>query len=67
MTKLGRPNLGRTLTLKKRAVYAYLPTEKMLKEWKADAKRHGLSLSEYIVRSVERVRKLLREHDSQQG
>ena len=61
MRKRGRPNLGRTETLKERSVYAYLPTKKMLQEWKADAKRHGLSLSEYIVRSVERVRKLLAE------
>jgi hypothetical protein len=61
MRKRGRPNLGRTLTLKQRSVYAYVPTKKMLREWKADAKRHGLSLSEYIVRSVERVRKLLAE------
>jgi len=56
MTKLGRPNLGRTKTLKKRAVYAYLPTEKMRGDWKRDAKRLGISLSDYIVKSVESKR-----------
>lgn len=49
----GRPNRGRTKTLKQRAVYVYVPTEKMLAKWKADAERYGMSLSSFLVEVVD--------------
>jgi hypothetical protein len=56
--KHGRPNQGKTETIKKRAAYVYLPTEDLLDDWKSAAAKAGLSLSEYIVETVERVRSI---------
>jgi hypothetical protein len=54
MTKpRGRPNRGRTETLKQRAVYLYVPTEKMLAKWKTEAGRFGMSLSGFLVEVID--------------
>lgn len=49
----GRPNLGKTETIKQRAITVYLPTEEMLGQWKAEAGRHDLSLSSFITEVVD--------------
>jgi hypothetical protein len=49
----GRPNRGRTETLKQRAVYLYVPTEKMLAKWKTEADRFGMSLSSFLVEVID--------------
>ncbi len=49
----GRPNRGRTETLKQRAVYIYAPTEKMLAKWRSEAKRFGMSLSSFLVETID--------------
>ncbi len=38
----GRPNLGKTETIKQRALAVYLPTEGMVKKWRKEAKRYGV-------------------------
>jgi hypothetical protein len=50
---LGRPNLGKTETIRQRAVNVYLPTEEMLGKWKAEAERYGVPLSRFIVETVD--------------
>ncbi|MFY9606202.1 MAG: hypothetical protein WAS24_05680 [Thermoplasmata archaeon] len=49
----GRPNLGRTKTLKDREVNLYLPTVEMVNQWKTEAEKHGLSLSKFVVEVVD--------------
>jgi len=51
----GRPNLGRTKTLKDREINLYLPTVEMVKQWKAEAEKHGVSLSKFVVEVVDDV------------
>ena len=50
---LGRPNLGKTETIRQRAVNVYLPTEEMLVKWKSEAERFGVPLSRFIVETVD--------------
>jgi hypothetical protein len=52
----GRPNQGKTKTIKERTVNVYLPSKDMVNEWKETAKGSGLSLSQYILEAVERER-----------
>ena len=47
--------MGRMKTLKDREVNLYLPTVDMVKEWKAEADKHGLSLSKFVVEVVDDV------------
>ena len=49
----GRPDLGKSKTIKDRAVYLYAPTTEMLAQWKKEAKRHGLSLSRFLVEVID--------------
>ncbi len=49
----GRPNLGRKKTFKDRQVDLYLPTVEMVKQWKVEAEKHGLSLSKFVVEVVD--------------
>lgn len=49
----GRPNQGKMKTLKKRAVYIYLPTEDMVARWKKEADRYGTSLSRFVTEVVD--------------
>jgi hypothetical protein len=51
----GRPDLGKSKTIKERTVYIYLPTKDMLDGWKKEAKRHGLSLSRFVQEVVDDV------------
>lgn len=50
---LGRPNLGKTETIRQRAVNVYLPTAEMLGKWKSEAERYGVPLSCFIVETVD--------------
>jgi hypothetical protein len=50
---LGRPNLGKTETIKQRAVTVYLPTDDMLQEWKAEAALHGAPVSRFVYEVVD--------------
>jgi hypothetical protein len=51
----GRPDLGKSKTIKKRTVYLYLPTRDMLEEWKKEAERHGMSLSRFLVEVIDDI------------
>ncbi|MFH1579117.1 MAG: hypothetical protein ABIE25_03060 [Thermoplasmatota archaeon] len=50
---LGRPNLGKTETIKQRAVTIYLPTEEMVDKWKEKAKEYSEPLSRFVVEVVD--------------
>lgn len=45
--------MGRTETIKQRAIYVYLPSEEMAENWKKQAKKHKLSISKFVVATVE--------------
>jgi hypothetical protein len=45
--------MGKTETIKERAVYVYLPSHKMVEEWKRLAKRQGTSISKFVIEHVE--------------
>jgi len=49
----GRPNLGKTATIKKRVVMVYLPTEELVKQWKDYAARHDVSVSQFVYELVD--------------
>ena len=48
-----KPNKGKTETIKKRAIYVYLPTQKMAEDWKNKAHKAGSSISKYVIDRVE--------------
>jgi hypothetical protein len=48
-----KPDKGKTLTIKKRAIYVYLPTQKMAKDWKTRAEKAGSSISKFVIDRVE--------------
>ena len=52
----GRPNQGKTETIRARTVKVYLPSEELVNDWKSAAKESDLSLSQYILETVERQR-----------
>ncbi len=43
----------KTETIKERAIYVYLPSEDMAKEWKGRAEAGGLSISKFVVEHVQ--------------
>jgi len=45
--------MGKTETIKKRAVYVYLPSEETTERWKRLAKRSRVSISKFVVEHVE--------------
>lgn len=52
----GRPNRGKTETIRARTVKVYLPSEELVNDWKGAAKKSDLSLSQFILEAVERQR-----------
>ena len=48
-----KPNLGKTETIKERAIYVYLPSHETVKEWKGLADKHGVSISKFVQEHVE--------------
>ena len=53
---LGRPNQGKTQTIRERTIDVYLPTTEMVEEWKKAAETADMSLSRYVIEVVERHR-----------
>ena len=49
----GRPNLGKTETIRQRAITVYLPTKEMVEKWKAEADKHDMSLSNFVTEIVD--------------
>ncbi|MBO8180516.1 MAG: hypothetical protein H0Z19_08590 [Archaeoglobus sp.] len=48
-----KPNRGKTETVKKRAIYVYLPSEEMVEEWKRIAKERKMSISKFVTECVQ--------------
>jgi len=48
-----KPNRGKTETIKERAIYVYLPSTEMVKEWKSRAEKAGVSISKFVSDRVE--------------
>jgi hypothetical protein len=48
-----KPNRGKTETIKKRAIYVYLPSQKMAEDWKNKANKAGSSISKFVIDRVE--------------
>jgi hypothetical protein len=48
-----KPNKGKTETIKKRAIYVYLPSQKMVEDWKRKAQEAGTSISKFVIDKVE--------------
>jgi hypothetical protein len=48
-----KPNKGKTKTIKKRAIYVYLPSQKMAEDWKNRADKAGTSISKFVIDKVE--------------
>jgi len=45
--------LGKTETIKKRAIYVYLPSIEQKKSWEEHAKKQGTSISKFVIEHVE--------------
>jgi hypothetical protein len=45
--------MGKTETIKQRAIYVYLPSQEMVDRWKKLAKEHGTSISKFVAENVE--------------
>ena len=45
--------MGKTETIKDRAIYVYLPSIEMVRDWKKRAKRQGASISKFVLEHVE--------------
>ena len=43
----------KTETIKERAIYVYLPSQEMVKDWKKRAKKRGASISKFVIEHVE--------------
>jgi hypothetical protein len=52
----GRPNQGKTETIRQRKVDVYLPTIELMQEWRKAAEASGMPLSKYILEVVEQHR-----------
>src|SRR3990170_5861618 len=57
-------NRGKTKTIKKRAIYVYLPSEKMVEDWKNSADKAGVSVSKFVM---ERVEDSIRKEEGEEG
>jgi len=45
--------MGKTETIKERAIYVYLPSVRLVERWKEAAKKQGTSVSKFVVEHVE--------------
>ncbi len=52
----GRPNQGKTETIRQRKIDVYLPTLELMQQWKHAAETSGMPLSKYILEVVEQHR-----------
>jgi len=44
--------MGKTESIKQRSIYVYLPSEEMVEDWKAKAKKSGESISRFVIEHV---------------
>jgi len=44
--------MGKTESIKQRSIYVYLPSEEMVADWKAKAKKSNASLSRFVIEHV---------------
>lgn len=56
--------MGKTDTIKKRAIYVYLPSLEMVQHWKELASRQDLSVSKFVTEHVENS---LRQEEGEEG
>jgi hypothetical protein len=61
---MAQENKGKTGTIKKRAIYVYLPSLEMIRDWKHRSKKAGTSISKYVI---ERVEDSIRREDGEEG
>jgi len=59
-----KPNKGKTKTIKKRAIYVYLPSEPMAENWKNKADHAGTSISKFVIDKVEDS---IRQEEGEEG
>jgi len=59
-----KPNKGKTETIKKRAIYVYLPSEKMVEDWKGRADKAATSISKFVI---DRVEDSIRTEEGEEG
>ena len=45
--------MGKTETIKERAIYVYLPSVELVKRWKHAAQKQGTSVSKFVIEHVE--------------
>jgi len=56
--------MGKTESIKKRSIYVYLPSEEMVEDWKAKAKKSCESISRFVI---EHVTNSLRQEEGEEG
>jgi predicted nuclease with TOPRIM domain len=59
-----KPNRGKTETIKKRAIYVYLPSQEMVGDWKSRADKAGVSISKFVM---DRVEDSVRKEEGEEG
>jgi len=59
-----KPSKGKTKTIKDRAIYVYLPSLKMVEDWKTKAEKAGVSISKFVF---ERVEDSIRREEGEEG
>ncbi len=50
---MGEAEKTKTETIKERAIYVYLPSHEMVREWKELAEKQGVSISKFVIEHVE--------------
>jgi len=56
--------MGKTESIKQRSIYVYLPSEEMVEDWKAKAKKSSASISRFVV---EHVTNSLRQEEGEEA
>ena len=59
-----KPNKGKTKPIKKRAIYVYLPSQKMADVWKNKAEKADTSISKFVT---DRVEDSIRRDEGEEG
>jgi hypothetical protein len=56
--------MGKTESIKQRSIYVYLPSEEMVEDWKAKAKKSSASISRFVI---EHVTNSLRQEEGEEA
>ena len=56
--------MGKTESIKHRSIYVYLPSEEMVEDWKAKAKKSSASISRFVI---EHVTNSLRQEEGEEA